>query len=200
MLDNISQEECLKLLHNRRSAAPLYLGEPGPNAGMLRHLLTVAMRVPDHGRLEPWRFIVLQGEARIEAGQQLAAIYKAENPDEDLDKQEKQIAKITGPLSTAPVTVIVVSRADPEARKPEWEQVLSAGAVCMNLLVAATFAGFSGVWLTGWAAYNQAAKQALGILPHERVAGILHIGTEREKQKDRPRPEFDDMVTWWKAN
>lgn len=188
----------LKRLENRRSAAPLLLGEPGPDAQTLRRLLAIAMRVPDHGKLEPWRFIVLTGKARQEAAQRLGEVYHAENPQESEDKRAKQVAKTADTLTAAPVAVVVVSQADAQARKPEWEQILSAGAVCMNLLTAVKLAGFDGVWLTGWPAYSDGAKRVLGVGEGERVAGIIHIGTASEPQKDRPRPDFDSKVTVWK--
>lgn len=193
--DGVSQR--LALLERRRSAAPQLLGEPGPAPDLLRRLLTIAMRVPDHGKLEPWRFIVLEGEARHVAARRLAAIHHAENPDEEADKRARQIDKTAQTLTAAPVVVIVVSRTDPQARKPEWEQILSAGAACMNLLTAVTLAGFDGVWLTGWPAYSPGAKRMLGIEAQERVAGIIHIGTASEAQKDRPRPVLDAKVTFW---
>ncbi|MGV6874502.1 nitroreductase family protein [Pseudochelatococcus sp. B33] len=196
VLEKVSKR--LKRLERRRSAAPLLLAEPGPDADMLRRLITIAMRVPDHGKLEPWRFIVLAGDARHEAARRLGAVYDGENPDESADKRAKQIEKTAATLTAAPVAVIVVSRADPEARKPEWEQILSAGAACMNLLTAATLAGFDGVWLTGWPAYSEGAKRVFGIGEKERVAGIVHIGTASEAQKDRSRPDFDEKVTFWK--
>ncbi|MFT0892793.1 nitroreductase [Pseudochelatococcus sp. G4_1912] len=199
MVDSERLDKRLKRLERRRSAAPLQLSAPGPDAETLRRLLTIAMRVPDHGKLEPWRFIVLEGDARIEVARQLAATYIVENPNEDANKRDKQITKIAAIWAAAPVVVIVVSRANSEAKKPEWEQILSAGAVCMNLLTAATLAGFDGVWLTGWAAYNEAAKRILGVVPHERIAGIIHLGTENEKQKDRPRPDYDALVTRWRS-
>lgn len=188
----------LKRLERRRSAAPLLLAEPGPDAELLRRLLSIAMRVPDHGKLEPWRFIVLTGTARNDAAQRLAEVYHAENPDESEDKRAKQAAKAADTLTAAPVAVVVVSQADPQARKPEWEQILSAGAVCMNLLTGVTLAGFDGVWLTGWPAYSEGAKRVLGVGEGERIAGIIHIGTASEPQKDRPRPDFDSKVTVWK--
>ncbi len=188
----------LKRLEQRRSAAPLLLAEPGPDADLLHRLLSIAMRVPDHGKLEPWRFIVLTGKARQEAAQRLGEVYHAENPQESEDKRAKQVAKTADTLTAAPVAVVVVSQADAQARKPEWEQILSAGAVCMNLLTAVTLAGFDGVWLTGWPAYSDGAKRVLGVGEGERVAGIIHIGTASEPQKDRPRPDFDSKVTVWK--
>ncbi|MFC0220715.1 nitroreductase [Pseudochelatococcus lubricantis] len=200
MVDEAQVDKRLKRLERRRSAAPLELGAPGPDAALLRRLLAIALRVPDHGKLEPWRLIVLEGAAKREASERLARLYVSENPEEDDDRRDKQAEKIAGTFAAAPVTIVVVSRADPQARKPEWEQILSAGAVCMNLLTAATLAGFDGVWLTGWPAYNEAAKGVLGIATDERVAGFIHIGTGSEKQKDRPRPDLDEAVTWWQAS
>lgn len=199
MPDDSKVDKRLRRLEERRSAAPLELQAPGPDAALLRRLLTIALRVPDHGKLEPWRLIVLQGEAKVEAGRRLAQAYQAENPEEDADRRDKQAAKIAATYAAAPLAVIVVSRADPQAKKPEWEQILSAGAVCTNLLTAVTLAGFGGVWLTGWSAYSEAAKHVLGVETGERIAGIIHVGTEKEKQKDRSRPDLEEKVAWWKA-
>lgn len=197
MPDDSKVDKRLRRLEERRSAVALELQAPGPVPALLERLLKIALRVPDHGKLEPWRLIVLQGEAKVEAGKRLAQAYQAENPEEDADRREKQAEKIAATYAAAPVAVVVVSRADPQAKKPEWEQILSAGAVCMNLLSAVTVAGFGGVWLTGWSAYSEAAKRVLGVERDERIAGIIHIGTEKEKQKDRPRPDLDKKVAWW---
>jgi nitroreductase len=189
----------LRRLERRRSAAVLELGAPGPDADLLRRLIAIALRVPDHGRLEPWRLIVLEGKAKSVAGERLAEAYVSQNPDEDPDRRDKQAAKIVAHFAAAPVAIVVVSCADPQAKKPEWEQVLSAGAVCMNLLTASALAGFGGVWLTGWAAYDEAAKRILGLAAGEKIAGFIHIGTEREKLQDRPRPDPAEKVTFWQA-
>lgn len=190
-------EQGLQQLETRRSAAPLLLGEPTPDAALLHRLLTVALRVPDHGKLEPWRLIVVQGDARHDLARSLAGVYTQEHPDEDVEQRDRQIGKTVGILTAAPIAVIVVSCADPQARKPEWEQILSAGAVCMNLLIAATLTGFDAVWLTGWPAYSEGAKSVLGVAPAEQVAGIIHIGTASESQKDRPRPDLTEKIAVW---
>jgi nitroreductase len=158
----------------------------------------VASRVPDHGALVPWRFILFHGDARQAARAQLAAAYSAQHP--DLSEQTVvTLAKLSRPFAQAPLVVAVVSRADPNARKPAWEQVLSAGAVCMNLITAATALGYASVWLTGWAAYNVEALAALGVRAEEKVAGFIHIGTAKERPPDRSRPDLDDLVTEWTA-
>jgi nitroreductase len=160
--------------------------------------LTVACRVPDHGALVPWRFIVLQGEARQAASTQLAARYAAQHPDLAAQTVET-LRKLSRLFTEAPLVVTVVSRADPTARKPEWEQVLTVGAVCMNLLAAATALGYGSVWLTGWAAYDADARRTLGVRPEENIAGFLHIGTARSHPPDRRRPILEDLVTFWTA-
>jgi nitroreductase len=188
----------LHCLETRRSVKPAGLSEPGPNPDELRRLLTVASRVPDHGALVPWRFILFQGDARQAACAQLAAAYSAQHP--DLSEQTVgTLAKLSRLFAQAPLVIAVVSRADPNARKPEWEQVLSAGAVCMNLITAATALGYASVWLTGWAAYNVEALAALGVRAEEKVAGFIHIGTAKERLPDRSRPDLDDLVTEWTA-
>jgi nitroreductase len=188
----------LSLLETRRSVKPVALSEPGPNPVELRRLLAVASRVPDHGALVPWRFILFQGEARQAASAQLAAVYLAQHP--ELSAQTvSTLAKLSHLFTHAPLVVTVVSRADSSARKPEWEQVLTAGAVCMNLITAATAIGYASVWLTGWAAYDTGALAALGVRAGEKVAGFIHIGTAQERPPDRARPVLDDIITDWAA-
>ena len=164
---------------------------PGPSPGEVDELLAVAARVPDHGKLAPWRFIVFADEARHRAGEALAAIVAADAPDAspkrlDLERQR---------LAQAPVVVAVVSRASPHAKIPEWEQVMSAGAVAMNLVVAANAMGFSTSWLSEWYAYDPRAKAALGLAPHENVAGFIHIGNAAATPEDRVRPVMAEIVT-----
>jgi nitroreductase len=188
--------DLLHCLETRRSVKPVALGEPGPSPDELRRLLTIASRVPDHGSLVPWRFILFQGEARQAASAQLAALYLAQNP-EPSERTLDRHAKISQLFTQAPLVVAIVSCADPNARKPEWEQVLTVGAVCMNLIAAANALGYASVWLTGWAAYDGEAMAALGVRPEEKVAGFVHIGTARERPPDRPRPHLDDLITHW---
>jgi nitroreductase len=187
----------LCLLESRRSVKPVDLGEPGPTADELRRILTVACRVPDHGVLVPWRFILFQGEARQAASTRLAALYAAQNPDLS-ERTLGMLRKLSRLFTHAPLVVAVVSRADPKARKPEWEQVLTVGAVCMNLIAATTALGYASVWLTGWVAYDAEALRTLGVRPEEKIAGLVHIGSARERPPDRRRPSLDDLVTSWK--
>jgi nitroreductase len=186
----------LGVLDKRRSVKPIGLGEPGPTLEELRRILTVACRVPDHGVLVPWRFIVFQGEARQAASTQLAAVYAAQHPDFS-PRTLETLAKLSRLLTHAPLVMAVVSKADPNARKPEWEQVLTVGAVCMNLITAATALGYASVWLTGWAAYDPDALRSLGVRPEEKIAGFIHLGTAQEYPPDRRRPILDDLVTAW---
>ncbi|UMY17261.1 nitroreductase [Methylobacterium organophilum] len=183
--------ETLDLLRRRRSVPPPLLEGEGPSRETLDGLLAIAARVPDHGKLAPWRFLVIEGEARHRIGAQLAAIHAADFPQADparLDQERKRLAH-------APVVVAVVSRAAPHVKIPEWEQVLSAGAVCMNLVVAANAAGYATSWLTEWFAYDRRVLDALGLGPSEKIAGFIHIGHPREIPSDRPRPDLAEIVT-----
>jgi nitroreductase len=186
----------IDLLMQRRSVSPLKLGEPGPNPDEIRKLLTIATRVPDHGMLEPWRVILVQGTSREKLGARLAAAYLKTNTQQEPASSELAIHKIKAVLAP-PLVFIVVSRADPAVRIPEWEQILSAGAVCMNLISAASALGYGSTWLTGWAAYDPAALQILGLQAEERVAGIIPIGTAKEPLQDRKRPYLQKLLTLW---
>lgn len=183
--------ESLSRLQQRRSVPARWLAEPGPSREEQDLLLTVASRVPDHGKLVPWRFIVIEGDARHRVGEMLAAAFQADHPEADADK----IAAERGRFAQAPLVVAVVSRVIPHVKIPDWEQVLSAGAVCMNLLNGATALGYGAVWLTGWAAFDRRILDGLGLKANERIAGYIHIGTATETQTDRPRPALSDIVT-----
>lgn len=190
MNDSPSQDT-LSLLQSRRSVPPPALGEPGPDAAELDRLLAVAARVPDHGKLVPWRFIVFRGDARHRAGAAIADVFKIQNPgagEERLMLERKRLAQ-------APVVVGVVSRAAPHVKIPEWEQVLSAGAVAMTLVVAANAAGYATSWLTEWYSYDPQARAALGLAEHERFAGFVHIGRATTTIEDRVRPVMDEIVS-----
>jgi nitroreductase len=186
--------ETLDLLASRRSVPANALAEPGPSPQQLDAILTIAARVPDHGKLAPWRFIVIEGEARTALGRRLANLMIAADPETPRGKVEAQAS-----FSGSALIVVVVSRAAPHVKIPEWEQELSAGAVCMNLSIAANALGYGAQWLTGWAAYDAGAREALGLEAKERVAGFIHIGTPTERLTDRPRPELADIVTRWSA-
>ena len=182
----------LDLLKTRRSVPPMLLAEPGPDHAALEAILTLAARVPDHGKLAPWRFIVIAGEARARIGETIAATFAADNPDASPERLEQERRR----LMQAPVAVAIVSRAGPHVKIPEWEQVLSAGAAAMNLVIAANAYGFATSWLTEWYAYDRRILDALGLAPAEKMAGFVHIGTAREVPSDRVRPELAEIVTY----
>jgi nitroreductase len=186
-----SMNETLDLLRRRRSVAPHLLGQPGPRPEELETLLTVAARVPDHGRLTPWRFIVIEGEARHRIGEAIAAAFRADNPEASEDK----VAFERGRLARAPLVVAVVSRASPHVKIPDWEQVLSGGAAAMTLVIAANAMGFGTSWITEWYAFDRRVLEALGLEPGERITGFVHIGTPKEAPAERARPALADVVT-----
>lgn len=179
----------------RRSLPLRSLVAPGPDDGELETILRLATRVPDHGRLVPWRFIVLKGEARGEAGARLDALYAVQNPGLPAAKADMWRTY----LLRAPVTVVLVSRPDPAAKVPEFNQVLSAGAAGMALVTAATALGFAAQWLLKWPGRDPEAAGLLGVQPGEKVAGFIHLGSPAERPADRPRPALEDVVTIWRA-
>lgn len=178
-------------LQTRRSVAAHLLGEPAPGPAAIETLLTIASRVPDHGRLFPWRFIVIEGEARRRIGETIAAAFAADNPGAAPDK----VAFERNRLARAPLVIAVVSAAMPHVKIPDWEQVLSAGAACMNLLHGAQGLGYGASWITEWYAYDRRVLDALGLAPHERIAGFVHIGTPLEQPAERVRPALSEIVT-----
>lgn len=187
--------ETLDLMARRRSVPANALSQPGPSAVELDKMLTVAARVPDHGKLAPWRFIVIEGEARAELGQRLASLLHRLAPETAMER----VAAQKTCFSQSALVVTVVSRAAPHVKIPEWEQELSAGAVCMNLSLAANALGYGAQWVTGWAAYEPKAREMIGLSETERVAGFIHLGTPTERLPDRPRPELGRIVTRWRA-
>ncbi|WP_131118134.1 nitroreductase family protein [Lichenihabitans psoromatis] len=191
MTDQTSANQTIALLQHRRSVPPQSMTAPGPTSEQLDALLTIAARVPDHGKLAPWRFIVFEGEGRARAGDLLAKIVLDDNPDTPAKRLDLERAR----LMHAPVVVAIVSRAAPHVKIPEWEQILSAGAVAMNLTVAANAMGFGTSWLTEWYAYDTRAKAALGLADTENVAGFIHIGHPTAVLDDRIRPVLADIVT-----
>jgi nitroreductase len=183
--------DALELLRTRRSVKPIELTDPGPSASQLDTILTVASRVPDHGKLTPWRFIIFEGASRLAAGEKIAHAFRATQPEatpEQIEFERKRLAR-------APVVIAVISRAAPHVKIPEWEQVLSAGAAAMSLVFAAHALGFAANWITEWYAYDRSVVDALGVEPNERVAGFVHIGTAIRPPDDRPRPLLTDIVT-----
>jgi nitroreductase len=183
--------DALKLLQTRRSLKPIELIGPGPSAAEIETLLTIASRVPDHGKLAPWRFIVFEGEARLAAGRAIETAFRAKYPEakpDQLDYERNRLAR-------APLVIAVVSRAGPHVKIPEWEQVLSAGAAAMSLVLAAHALGFGANWITEWYAYDRRVLDALGLRDNEKVAGFIHIGTPKQAPEDRPRPVLAEIAT-----
>jgi nitroreductase len=183
--------DALDLLKTRRSVKPMELNGPAPSPDQLATMLTIASRVPDHGKLVPWRFIVFEGDARLRAGRVLEEAFRATRP----DATPEQVAFERNRLARAPLVVAVVSRAAPHVKIPEWEQVLSAGAAAMSLVLAAHSLGFAANWITEWYAYDRFVLTALGLSETERIAGFVHIGTPARPPEDRPRPPLGEIVT-----
>ena len=183
--------DALDLLKTRRSVKPLELHFPGPTAAQLETLLTIASRVPDHGKLAPWRFIIFEGDARLKIGEIIAGIFRANNPQATPDQIEFERQR----LARAPLVIAVVSRAGPHVKIPEWEQQLSSGASAMSLVFAAHALGYAASWITEWYAYDQAVLDALGLAPQEKIAGFVHIGTPAKPPEDRDRPDLSQIVS-----
>ncbi|MEL6365346.1 MAG: nitroreductase [Pseudomonadota bacterium] len=188
---HLKSDETLRLLATRRSTQAALLAEPGPDGDAVDLMLQIAARVPDHRRVYPFRFVVVEGEGRARIGAAVAAAFAAKNP----DAEEKKIDAERARLARAPVVVAVVAATQPEHKTPEWEQVLSVGAVCQNLLIAASASGFAAQWLTEWYAYDPAVLEAMGVRPGERVAGFVYIGSASEPPKERPRPDWRSLTT-----
>lgn len=185
----------LDTIRTRRSVSVKDMRAPGPSAEQVQALLQAAHRVPDHGKLGPWRFVVFQGDARAAFSRCLAEIFREDNPDAT-DKQLQFQAEL---LARAPLVIAVISTAGPHVKIPEWEQVLSAGAACQNILLAAHAMGFGAQWLTEWYGYSNKVKQLLNMEEHHRVAGFIYIGSYAEKPEERVRPNLDERVLYWGA-
>lgn len=184
--------EVLAFLARRRSASATTLGPPGPDAAQLDDLLRVATRVPDHGKLAPWRFVLLGGEDKAAFVARLGALAQTRP---DAEKAAAALAKVSAP----PLAIAVISRLVPSPKIPQWEQVLSAGAVNMNLLLAAQAMGFGANWITDWYSEDPQALALLGVAPGERVAGFIYIGTPAAVPQERPRPNLRELVSIWRA-
>jgi nitroreductase len=183
--------DALDLLLSRRSGSAKAMTGPGPSSAQIDAILAAAARVPDHGKLFPWRFIVFEGEGRSRMGEVLAeAIRESEPqaPSERLDIERQRFLR-------APVIVGVVSRVREQIPIPVWEQQLSAGAVCQTMLIASHAMGFVANWLTEWPAYNATVKEKLGLKPGERMAGFVYIGQPAVPLEERVRPDMAKIVT-----
>lgn len=187
-----SDIKLLDYLRVRRSTPALQLAEPGPSKAEIEDILRLAVRVPDHGKLAPWRFVVFRGEERVRLGETALRIALDKNPDLDLQQQEAERTRFT----RAPVVIAVISTAKPHFKIPEWEQIMSAGAVCLNLIFAANASGFAANWLTEWLAFDPAFLAEIDVDAAEKVAGFIHVGSTTFPPVERPRPELADVVTW----
>lgn len=179
------------LLATRRSGKPRDMVAPGPDADQLRAILAAAMRVPDHGKLAPWRLVVIEDRAAFAAMLQHAFRESRGTPDRADVEAIDQFAK------QAPTLIAVLSAPVEPSKIPLWEQQMSAGAVCMNLVTAATAYGFVAGWITGWAAFDAGVRDALGGADSDKVAGFIFIGSPRSELEERPRPEFGHVVRAW---
>ncbi len=183
----------LALLLQRRSVPARQLGEPAPDEATLGALLEAAIRVPDHGKLVPFRLILLRGEAKLRFGEKLAAVGMRNNPEMAGAKLEKERRRYT----FAPLVIAVIVRINTDSKIPEIEQKLCTGSVAHNLLLGAHALGFGAQWLTGWAAYDRDAAAVLGLAAHEHVVGFVHIGTPQIEIPDRDRPALADVLETW---
>ena len=184
-------QDAIELLKTRRSVKPREMSGPGPSPAEIETILTIGARVPDHGRLAPWRFIIFEGDARVRAGAVIAQVFARNNPNaapSEIDVEKRRLAD-------APLVIAVVSFTRPHPKVPPWEQELSAGASAMNIVTAATALGYGANWLTGWFAFDRDVLDGLGLKPDEKLAGFIHIGKPSKPSEDRPRPALSDIVT-----
>lgn len=181
----------LKFLNSRRSYPTIAIGYPIPNKEELLELLTTAVRVPDHGKLEPWRLIVIEQSAMQHLAESLI------RRGAELEKSKSLVQKAAEVFSGAKLIVAVIESPDLEAKIPLIEQTLSAGAVCLSLVNAALTSGWGAAWVTGFGAHDPKFRETeLGLKKHERVAGFIHIGTSSVKPSERPRPNIHSITTW----
>ncbi len=179
----------------RRSIPAFQMREPGPDRAGIEDILRLAVRVPDHGKIAPWRFIVYTGDVRAQIGEELLKMALERDPKLSGEMIQVERSRFT----RAPVVIGVISTAAPHVKVPEWEQVMSAGALCLNVLMAANAHGFVSNWLTEWFAFDEKAFPLLGVQPGEKVAGFIHIGSSDFPAVERPRPELAEKITWMEA-
>ncbi len=182
----------LALLTTRRSGKPRDLVAPGPAADQLEAMIAIAARTPDHGKLAPWRFVIVPDDKRDRLAEVITSAYLAERP----QAARLELESFDQFAHQAPALVVVLASPRPESHIPLWEQELSAGAACMNLLHAAHALGFAAGWLTGWASYSDAVRDAFGAAP-ERIVGFVFIGTPAKQLEERPRPDLGKIISIW---
>ncbi|MBI5264469.1 MAG: nitroreductase [Bradyrhizobium sp.] len=183
--------DALELLKTRRSVKPRDMTGPGPSPAELETILTIGARVPDHGRLVPWRFIVFEGDARERAGEVIAQVFAEKHPQATAAEVDVERRRLTD----APLVIGVVSFTKPHPKVPALEQELSAGASAMNMVNAATALGYGAAWLTGWFAFDRDVLTGLGLKADEKLAGLIYIGKATKPTEDRPRPLLSEIVT-----
>jgi nitroreductase len=183
--------DALELLKTRRSVKPREMTGPGPSPAELDTILTIGARVPDHGKLAPWRFIVFEGDGRLRAGEVIAKVFARKTPNASAADIEVEKRRLT----EAPLVIGLVSFTKPHPKVPPWEQEMSAGASAMNILTAATALGYGACWLTGWFLSDRDVLDGLGLKANEKLVGLIHIGTPTKPSEDRPRPALSEIVT-----
>jgi nitroreductase len=188
---NDTSSGTLGLLLSRRSGSAKAMAAPGPNADELRTILGAGMRAPDHGKLAPWRFILFEGDARHRMGRILVECLRESEP----DAGDERLAMERNRFARAPVVVAVISRVREGIPIPVWEQQLSAGAVCQNILIAAHAMGYVAGWITEWCAYDARVTERIGLKTGERIAGYIYIGTSAVTLEERVRPDLDALIT-----
>jgi nitroreductase len=188
----MTSENLLSFLQARRSVSLKLMTDPGPDQTQIHDILKIGSRIPDHGKLFPWHFIVFADEARRAAGNLIREAFIAENP----DTEEAKLTLESERFLRAPVVIAVISRIR-EGKIPLWEQILSAGAACYNVCLAANATGFGTCWLTEWMAYSPTFKRSLGLDDRDHIVGFIYIGTATEKPEDRDRPDLTAIVTHW---
>jgi len=184
----------LSLLSTRRSGKPRDLAAPGPDDAQLAQILEIAARTPDHGKLAPWRFVIVPADKRARLAEVITNAYRAERP----QASRLEVEALEQFATQAPTLVVVLSSPKADSHIPLWEQQMSAGAAGMNLLHAAHALGFAGGWLTGWAAYSDAVRDAFGAEP-ERIAGYIFLGTPGKQLEERPRPDPQKIISTWQG-
>ena len=192
---NIVVPRTLDLLLTRRSGSAKAMKGPGPSAEQIRTLIACATRVPDHGKLTPWRFVIFEGQARADFGEVLVRALKTNEP----EASDERVTQERNRLMRAPAVIAIISRIREGIPIPEWEQILSAGAACQTLCIAAHAMGFVANWITEWYAYHPMVREALGMKSGERVAGFIYLGHPAADLVDRPRPEIDAIATHWRS-
>lgn len=188
--------DIIDFLKTRRSVKPREMTGSGPSSAELETILTIGARVPDHGKLAPWRFIIFEGDARAAAGEIFAKACEKEEREPPshvrLDMERNRFLR-------SPMVIAVISSVKPRPGAPEWEQVLSVGALCFNMCLAANALGFGTSWISEWIAYSPTVREAFGLAENEKIAGFIYVGTPMEKPDERERPKIDLLITHWPA-